>query len=468
MITVLAAIASLSTYSTVGDIPKLPLPLPVATQKASVAPKDAQVKKVDLQMADQDLGLILRLLSAQAKVGLVLLSAPELKVSTNLVGVPFIDALRHLCALGGLSYIKVGTTYVVAPKERLREAYLKEWLAAHPEDRDKPVVDPPKTEPVLVTEVYNSNYVSSTQLAQALTNVFGKEALAIVAGPVQQNPSVSSQQTSGSTGASANMLSTGEAGGEASGKMLVLRGERKIVAEALALAKQMDVSRPQVAIEVTIHDIADNALRELGISWNFGALNITESASSGLNLGSFSRTPLTFSGVIKALETADKAKLLASPNVSVLDGERAFILIGDRINFPVLVGFGTGNTPIFSKQEERVGIYMQVAASVSSDQNITLSLYPQVSNVTGFLEVNGASYPQISTREAQTTLRVKSGETIVMGGLLKSEETHQVEKVPILGDLPFLGELFRRRKTTRTASQVIISITPRVIQANES
>jgi type II secretory pathway component GspD/PulD (secretin) len=158
---------------------------------------------------------------------------------------------------------------------------------------------------------------------------------------------------------------------------------------------------------------------------------------------------------------------LASPNISVLDGERAFILIGDRINFPVLVGYSDGGNPIFSKEEERVGIYLQVAASVASDGGITMSLYPQVSTVTGFLEINGASYPQISTREAQSTLRIRSGETLVMGGLLKTEEVRQMEKVPILGDIPFIGELFRRRKTSKNSSQVLISIKPTVIRGEE-
>jgi type II secretory pathway component GspD/PulD (secretin) len=252
------------------------------------------------------------------------------------------------------------------------------------------------------------------------------------------------------------------------GKMLIIRGENDIVQQALKLAKQMDSMRPQVGIQVTIYDISDEALKDLGVSWNYSDVSLKENNVKGVNFGSFARAPLTFTGVIKALEQQDKAKLLASPNVSVLDGERAFILIGDRINYPVLVGYSQNNAPIFSKEEERVGIYMQVAASVSSDDNVTLSLYPQVSNITGFLNVNGASYPQIATREAQTTLRVRTGETVVLGGLLKTEETANYDRVPLLSQIPFLGELFKHRKVTKSASQVIISITPTVFRNNES
>ena len=419
-----------------------------------------------LQAVKADMPSMLRLLSDQSHIGLVLLSPSDIKLTTNLVNIPFIDALRHVCALSDLDYLKVRSTYIVATKDKLREAYPDEYFKVHPEDKPKPVPPPAPAEET-VTEIYSANYVGSSALADAIGSIYPKDKLVAFAGPVQANPNVSSQETKNSTGMQSNVLTSDDSTASPS-KTLVLRGPKSMVEEALALAKRMDVERPQVAIEVTIYDISDTALKDLGISWTYGDVQIQETNPRGVNLGSFARAPLTFDGVIKALEQQDKAKLLASPNVSVLDGERAFILIGDRINYPVLVGYSQTNAPIFSKEEERVGIYMQVAASVSSDDNVTLSLYPQVSSVSGFLNVNGASYPQISTREAQTTLRVHTGDTIVMGGLLKSEETASFDRVPFLSQLPFIGELFKHRKTNKDSSQVIISIKPRVIRSNES
>ncbi len=419
-----------------------------------------------LQAVKADMPSMLRLLSDQSHIGLVLLSPSDIKLTTNLVNIPFIDALRHVCALSDLDYLKVRSTYVVATKEKLMEAYPVEYFKVHPEDKPKPEPPPAPVEET-VTEIYSANYVGSAALADAIGSIYPKDKLVAFAGPVQANPNVSSQETKNSTGMKSNGLASDDSTVSPS-KTLLLRGPKTMVEEALALAKRMDVERPQVAIEVTIYDISDTALKDLGISWTYGDVQIQETNPRGVNLGSFARAPLTFDGVIKALEQQDKAKLLASPNVSVLDGERAFILIGDRINYPVLVGYSQTNAPIFSKEEERVGIYMQVAASVSSDDNVTLSLYPQVSSVSGFLNVNGASYPQISTREAQTTLRVHTGDTIVMGGLLKSEETASYDRVPFLSQLPFIGELFKHRKTNKDSSQVIISIKPRVIRSNES
>ena len=418
-----------------------------------------------LQAVKADMPTMLRMLSDQSHIGLVLLSTTDIKLTTNLVKIPFIEALRHVCALSQLDYLKVGTTYVVASKDRLKDAYPDVYYTVHPDEKPKPEVKPVVED--TVTQVYIANYVSSKDLCDAIGTLYPKDQLTVLAGPVQANPSVTTQQTTGSTGIESNVLAKGDPDGSAS-KMLVLRGPKSVVEQALQLAKQMDVERPQVAIEVTIYDIDDTALKDLGVSWTYGDVQIQEKNPRGVNFGSFARAPLSFDGVIKALEEEDKAKLLASPNVSVLDGERAFILIGDRINYPVLVGYSQNNAPIFSKEEERVGIYMQVAASVSSDDNVTLSLYPQVSSVTGFLNVNGASYPQISTREAQTTLRVRSGETIVMGGLLKSSETASYDRIPFLSQLPFIGELFRHRKTNKESSQVIISIKPKVIRTDES
>ena len=332
-------------------------------------------------------------------------------------------------------------------------------IGKEPDKVEPPKVVPPKT----VTRVYRSNFVDANLVGEALLKMFPQQ-LTVSGVSTQLTPRMGDRDTAAATGVSSGILKTD--GQARPSKLLVVRGPEDIVDAAMEIAKEMDFERPQVGIAVTIHDISNDALKDLGLTWEYGKLQIEEQSPRGINFGSFSRVPFTAVGTIRALERSDKAKLLASPNVSVLDGESAFILIGNRINFPVLVGFSQANTPIFDKQEERVGIYLQVSASVSNDGQITLSLYPQVSTVTGFLEVNGASYPQISTREAQTTLRVKSGETIVMGGMLKDEELSSVEKVPLLSQIPILGELFTHRKKTKSSSQVIISITPAILESN--
>jgi type II secretory pathway component GspD/PulD (secretin) len=294
----------------------------------------------------------------------------------------------------------------------------------------------------------------------ALEKLF-KNEIQIATGPVQTSPTVSSIDGSKTTGVQSTTLET-SAPVDSQSRTVILSGPRAAVDRALALAKQLDSPRAQVAISVTVHDISNDALRDLGLSWTFNGINIRETPSN-FNVGTISRTGLGASASLKALEQKNAAKLMASPSISVMDGERGFVLIGNRINFPVLVGYTQNNSPIFDRQQERVGIYLQVAASVASDGTVTLNLYPQVSTITGYLEVNGASYPQVATREAQTTVRVTSGESIVLGGLMRDEEVAQVDRVPILGQIPFLGELFRHRKITKTSSQVILTVTPTIV-----
>jgi len=437
---------------------------PPHTIQASMFPPSSMIEPEEVlcsaQVVQEDPAKVLQMLSMQTKINMILLSQPQQKLTLQLVKVPLIEMIRHICALTGLAHLKVGETFVLATPEVLKTNYPAEWAAKHP------APPPPPTAVPTATRIYRTSFVSSVTIAQAIGKVFGEGVLTIVAGPATESPSIVNQNTSGATGASGVVI-TKDDSASAGGRTIVLRGPQDVVEQALTLAAELDRPRPQVSIEVTIHDISDSALRELGLNWSYGTVTINETSPRGINFGSFTRTPLSFQAVIKALEKQDKAQLLASPNISVLDGERAFILIGDRINFPVLVGYTQANTPIFSREEQRVGIYLQVAVSVSADGTITLTLYPQVSTVTGYLEVNGASYPQISTREAQTTLRLKSDEMVIMGGLLKSEEVRQIEEVPILSKIPVLGELFRRRKTTKSTSQVIISIKPKLIASHE-
>ena len=411
-------------------------------------------KLCSIDVSDLELSTILRTLSNQTGVNLVLMAKEAPKVTLRLSQVPLDVALRHLCAVTNLASLKVGDTFVVATADQLKASYPNEWAAANaPEPIKDPVVE-------MATDTYTCSYVNARQIADALTKIYTDAKLVVQVGPGQRVPEVSGNgANTGNSGGSSNS-DTGAGANADGGRTLVFRGPKDVVESAVSLAKRLDSPRPQVSIAVKIHDISNDALKSLGVQWDFGSQTISESQGKGVNFGTFTRSPMSFSATISALEKSDKAKLLAEPNISVLDNERAYILIGQRLNFPVLVGYSQANTPIFSPKEERVGIYLQVSASVAENKDITLSLYPQVSTVSGYLETNGASYPQISTREAKTTLRVKNGETILMGGLIRDEEIAQIEKVPILSQIPLFGELFKRRKTTRSNSQVIISITP--------
>lgn len=434
--------------------------LSTASERPTDEPRTTSVEDTicSLNAEKLDLAQALRQISTMTRANLLLLTSSDQKLTIRLSDVKMIEMLRHVCALTGMRYLKVGQTYVVAPEDKLKAAYPVEWVAAFPPPPTKPVPEAPKPITILVL----LKNVTGDKAADVVKKAFPQGTLTAVPGPQYTSPSLQARQAGNTTGVSTTATERSDSAGMS--KAVVLMGLPEEVAKAKEILEAIDRARKQVVISVSIHDITNDALRDLGIPWTFGDVSITESSPNGLNLGSFSRAPQSLGGQLKALEKSTAAKLLAAPSLSVLDGESAFILIGDKINYPVLVGYTQNNAPIFSKETERVGIYLQLSCQVGEDGTITLTVYPQVSTVTGYLEVNGASYPQIATREAQTTLRFKSGETVVMGGLLKDEEIRVVERVPILSQIPFLGEIFTHRKKTRASSQVIISITPIILR----
>lgn len=437
-----------------------------ATQQ--LKPVSLDDKLVDVVCTNTDVNGVLALLSASTKANMVLVSPAEAKLTLRLKQVKLIDAVRHICAVAGIAHLKVGGAYLFGEAERLKTAYPREWEKAYPtpEPETTPVPEPPKTDPpkqepkeAVVTRVVPVSYTDASKLAEMLGSLFKDQNLIAVAGPGTSSPTLGDRDTAGSTGVSQGVIE----GGGSKSKTLVLRGPASVVKSAAEAIADLDQPGAQVKISVSIHDVNDAALRELGVSWNIGGTTFQETNPRGINFGGFNRTPFNFGATIRALETQDKAQLLASPEVTVLDNERAFVLIGNKLNLPKFDGYDANKIPIYSTSEYRVGIYLQVAASVAADGTITLAIYPQVSTVVKTTEINGASYPDIATREAQTTLRVKTGETIVIGGLLRNEELEQLEQVPILSQIPLFGELFKRRKKTRSSSQVVISLTPTLV-----
>ncbi len=442
----------------------------ISAEKSKQPPKSTVINPEDqlcsLNVADTELEKVLPLLTAQTGLNILLMSSSATKMTLHVEKMRLLDVMRHVCALTGMSYLNVGGAYVVATPDLLKTAYPKEWLVKNPPPPPPPQEPTPIPLPgdAMATQTFVANYVKTSELIDTLKKLFPKD-LDVIGGPGTDNPILSNVDPSAKTGQSTSTVTdTGSSSPGATSNTshtIVLHGKRSQVDAALDVAKSLDLPRRQVNISVTIHDISNDAAKNLGLTWNFSDLTLTASPNgTGIAPGHGAVAPITFDAAISALESKDVARLMASPNISVLDGEKAFVLIGDRINYPALTGYTSTNSPIFSVNTERVGIYLQVAASISTDGYITLTLYPQVSSITSYLTVNGASYPQVSSREAQTTLRVKSGETIVLGGLLQDDDTTSYDRVPILSQIPFFGELFKHRQKTHTKSQVIIAIKP--------
>jgi type II secretory pathway component HofQ len=427
-----------------------------------------------LNVVDWEVSKTLRLLSDETGVNMVLLATPGQKLTLHLQNVPLKDMVRHLCAISGLEHLEVDGTYVFATGDQLRAAYPEEYLALHPAPAPKQP-DPPKH---IEYASYRPKSADPDRLANELYQMFKSEKLSVVTSPLAQvpsslptdtelDPSINTGAPTTTTTPQSSAPTTGEASGANSlkfnggGRNIILYGDSEVVHRALDAAKSLDAAPKQVDIQVCVYEISNDAANNLGISWSFGQMTITETPN-GMNVGTFSRTGLTMDAVINALETKDKGKTLAKPNLATLDGTVASLLIGSQINYPDLIGYSNANTPIFGTKEVDAGISLQVSPLVADDGTVTMLIRPSVSTVTGYLQVNGASYPQLSTRKAQATVRVKSGDTIVLGGLMNSQDIDSIQKTPILSQIPVFGELFKTRNKTHSDDQIIITITPKV------
>lgn len=163
---------------------------------------------------------------------------------------------------------------------------------------------------------------------------------------------------------------------------------------------------------------------------------------------------------ISALITKSKAKILSRPSVMTLSGEQATIQIGGEIPYTT---YDDNNRPIVQFRD--YGIILQFKPIVDAQGNIVSTIYTEVSNVSG--EYVGDN-PIISTRRADSVVSLKSGTTMVIGGLMDSSERKILNKIPLLGDIPIIGEFFKYSSKTKDKQELIILVTPYIVSDNDT
>lgn len=168
---------------------------------------------------------------------------------------------------------------------------------------------------------------------------------------------------------------------------------------------------------------------------------------------------------INALVERGRARVISRPNITTMSGSSAAIHIGGQIPYPV-VSASSSNVTVEYKD---YGILLKLNnPTVDSDGNVTSDLIADVSRLdwSNAVTTNGYQMPGLSTRSARTVVNIPSGMTMAIGGLLNSEDNKTIQKVPLLGDIPILGELFKYSNKTKNKSEIIILITPRVVNEN--
>ncbi len=246
------------------------------------------------------------------------------------------------------------------------------------------------------------------------------------------------------------------------------------------LIEQLDQPQPQVFIEVVIADVTLTKDLQFGVEWHITQENIfgetnqvttdlitgTEAAKQAGGQGLFwGYVSETFRATLQALARDQKVRVLATPHILTMANVQAQIQIGQL--FPVVTTFfpGTvGTPPQISTELRSIATTLQVTPRVNNAGYIVMDIVQTIDDLGGTVQQAGFTQPIINTRVARTSVMVKDGQTVVIGGFMRDRLQEVETGIPILKDLPLLGPLFRRTEKTKDRTELMVFLTPRIVR----
>ncbi len=241
------------------------------------------------------------------------------------------------------------------------------------------------------------------------------------------------------------------------------------VARAFAsrIVDLVSVRRPvQLKLQVRVIELSRSALQSLGITWGGGQQ--VPGAGPSLSGGVYTLQVLTAPAVgvagldlliaqLEALTQRGLAHLLAEPSLVVLAGQPASLLLGGQVPIPVAGPNGT-----VTLDYKDFGVILNARLDYQDDGQVFMRLAPEVSTLdfSSAIKVSGFTIPTLRVRRAQTVVSMRPGQTLVLGGLLQRQDADLVQRIPVLGDLPIIGPLFRSRTFQHEESDLVIFVTP--------
>ncbi|MFP4472643.1 MAG: type II secretion system protein GspD [Candidatus Omnitrophota bacterium] len=258
---------------------------------------------------------------------------------------------------------------------------------------------------------------------------------------------------------------------------LLVMGSPQEIRKVERIIKEVDKPQLQVILEAKIVEVDKGALKQLGVDWSDSIslsyqesgrpneFDTTEDAPDNpFKIFQLSRSALQFDTVLKMLETQDKAKVLSNPRVATMNDRQAEIFVGDRIPYTVTtVSGGVATTDV---RFEEPGIRLQITPSIIDEDFVVIKVEPEVSYIFSF-RGDADEYPWTKKRSATAYVRVKNNQPFVMGGLLSQQDKETLYKVPFLGDIPLIGNLFNYDDRTLEDVELIITVVPKIVRGEE-
>lgn len=284
---------------------------------------------------------------------------------------------------------------------------------------------------------------------------------------------------------------------------LVITAPTDIFRSLQTVISQLDVRRAQVLVEAVIAEVTHERAAELGIQWGtfnksggsnpVGLTNFTNgstgssigelgaaiasgsppSVGAGMTfgLGKFNATGLSFAALVRALESDGSTNVLSTPTLVMLDNIEAEIVVGENVPFVTgsFSSTGAGGTPTNPFQtisRQNVGITLKVKPQINEGNAVRLDIEQKVESLAP--AVQGAADLLTKTRSIKTSVMVDDGRVIVLGGLIRDNMTESVQKVPLLGDIPLIGSLFRYKKNSKEKTNLMVFLHPVIIRDTET
>lgn len=271
---------------------------------------------------------------------------------------------------------------------------------------------------------------------------------------------------------------------------VIVRGTQRQLAEVAQLIKALDVRRPQVMIEAAIVEVSGEVAERLGVQLGFGegapaggiaatsfgngggslqnilvalGQNNAAALSTGLSVGLAADN---FGALIQALNTSTSANLLSTPSVTTMDNQAATIVVGQNVAFRTgrLTTHGGNVAEVIERQD--VGITMNVKPRITAGGVVQLEIEQEVSSLTN-QAVTGAADLVTNRRVINTTVLAENRGTVVLGGLITDDRLLSNQKVPLLGDVPIVGNLFKSRSNSRNKRTLFVFLRPTIMNSRE-
>lgn len=391
---------------------------------ASVRAED----NITLDFRDTDIRQIIKVIAQQSGTNIIAEKSVRGQVTVKMSDVYYEEAMNLIAKTNGFAVRKIGNTWILADEKKLVEAFEKG-----------------------LTITKRLQYAKAADVSKVISSTIRKDV------KVATDERINA---------------------------VIVSGGKDLLDEVKKLIETIDTPVHQVMMEAKIVEVKTDATKSLGFKWtgktggesaysDFESLPVLSTKEyfatnpdSGLyqeaftgqqgnmfGLGDFYRENLLFKATFAALEKRSETKVLSNPKISAVNGQEANIVVGTKVIYP-----GGADQP---PKEKDTGIKLKITPRINDDGYITVDAEPEVSFVESWS--NNNMYPVIGTRSAKTTVRVRDGEEILIGGLIRDEEGKDNSKIPLLGNIPIIKSLFSFKGKKGQSQELIILITPHII-----